>query len=110
AAREAGGDAVPHERGDRAEDQTDERRHHDGVATAPRGHPLCGRRREDRRRLDLLRLEEELARAEPVLLRRREPELEEELVGGREPALLERVVDERDLLLVDRDLLREVRD
>ena len=80
------------------------------VATAACGDPSGRRAGEDRRLLDLLRLELELARAELRVLGRREPELEHELVGRRQRSSSRAPVDRVDLLLVVRDLRAGSRD
>src|SRR5690348_12281742 len=101
--RDRSGDAVPQERGERADDRADDRRDDGGVPVAAGGDLVRGRARQDRRRLDLPRLREQLRRAELVLLHGGQAELQEQLVGRGEPAALQRLVDQRLLLLVDRD-------
>src|SRR4051812_46218584 len=65
---ETGGDAVPHQRDDRAEHEADQGGDDDGVAAAACGHLLRVGGRQQRRLLDLARLHEQLARAQLVLL------------------------------------------
>src|SRR5207302_7969215 len=67
ALRAAACERFPREGRDQAEDEPEERRHDDVVATAPRGRLRRGAVREDARQLDLLRLEELLACGERIL-------------------------------------------
>src|SRR3954449_5132419 len=108
AGRDPREDGVPEERGDRAEDQTDQRADDDGVAAAARGDLVRGGVRVYGRPLDAFGQQQQLRVRRLVLLVGAQRRLNDQLKGVGQAPTIDRRLDRFDLRVVESDLSFEM--